>query len=121
LKEILDNFLHFLFVFIATDSIQQKSYLFSNWLQKDVDGYKLRFNIFSDTFEIFKMEVFAFDEQMKSTLLEEITDAPQVRYFDLWSINILFHILFDLLRLESCGNSYRKNGYLFQNSFCCRI
>jgi hypothetical protein len=66
---------YFVFVFKETDSIKQKSYLFSNWLQKDVDDYKLRFNITSETFELFKLQVFVFDEQMKSTLLKEITES----------------------------------------------
>ncbi len=66
---------YFVFVFKETDSIKQKSYLFSNWLQKDVDGYKLRFKIISETFELFKLQVFVFDEQMNSTFLKEITQS----------------------------------------------
>ncbi len=58
--------------------MQQKSYLFSNWLQKDVDGYKLRFKISSESLDSLKLNVFLFNDQMEPSFLQEIKQVVAV-------------------------------------------
>lgn len=49
----------------------QTSYLMSNWLKKDIDGYKLRFNISSD-FKNFVIQIIIYDNEMQQTQILDL-------------------------------------------------
>ncbi len=54
--------------------IKQTAYLMSNWLMKDINGYKLRFNIRGSktNYKNFVLQIIIFDDQMQQKQVSNI-------------------------------------------------
>jgi hypothetical protein len=54
--------------------IKQTAYLMSNWLMKDINGYKLRFNISGSktNYKNFVLQIIIFDDQMQQKHVSDI-------------------------------------------------
>jgi hypothetical protein len=54
--------------------IKQTAYLMSNWLMKDINGYKLRFNISGSktNYKNFVLQIIIFDDQMQQKQVSNI-------------------------------------------------
>jgi hypothetical protein len=56
--------------------IKQTAYLMSNWLMKDINGYKLRFNISGSktNYKNFVLQIIIFDEQMQQIQQKNVSN-----------------------------------------------
>jgi hypothetical protein len=68
----------------------------SNWLEPNIDSYKLRFNISDKTSEILSLKVFSLDDKMIRKQLKEIITSSNQFVIPIQKSSNSFRIIFEV-------------------------